>query len=169
MRHKHSFKIVFVALVIYCTFFVSAAQATEPIHQCRQWHSMLRRFGLPVQEFTRIMYRESRCTPRAIGWNYHAGKSYKDCKLTEAAIYKRCKAVKSYDSGLLQINSSWVTVTAQTCKSKRGDLSVLLIPSCNLKVAAVLYNKGKGMGNWRATSSSRQRLTTTGLTLNVIE
>lgn len=154
MLYKYSFKIVIVALVIYSTFFISAALAAEPINQCKQYEPMLKKFGLPIKPFSQIMYRESRCTPRAIGWNYRAGMSYADCKLAEAAIYKRCKAVKSFDSGLLQINSSWVTVTAQTCKSKRGDLTVLLIPECNLKVAAVLYNNGKGLGNWRANSTA---------------
>ncbi len=69
-----------------------------------------------------------------------------------AVTYRRCKAVKSYDNGLLQINSTWVTVTAQVCKTKRGDLTVLLIPDCNVRVAKYLYEQGGGINNWRATS-----------------
>ena len=97
------------------------------------------------------MYRESRCEKKAIGWDYYKGTSYKDCKPTEASIYKKCKAVRSYDSGLLQINSSWKSVTAKVCKSKFGNLTVLLNPECNLKVAKYLLDNG-GIGHWRATS-----------------
>ena len=119
---------------------------------CPQWEKMLREYGLPVADFSRIMYRESRCQPNAIGWNYYKGTSYKDCKLSPAATYKKCKAVRSYDSGLLQINSSWKTITATVCKSKFGDLTVLLNAECNLKVASYLFEEGGGISNWKATS-----------------
>jgi len=121
------------------------------LNRCPQYEKQLKANGLPVAEFSRIMWRESRCQPKAIGWNYHKGTSNKDCKLSPAATYKRCKAVRSYDSGLLQVNSGWVTLTAQTCRSARGDLTVLLQPDCNLAVAGAIY-KGSGIGNWRATS-----------------
>jgi hypothetical protein len=55
--------------------------------------------------------------------------------------------VSSYDSGLLQINSSWVTVTSQVCGTKWGDLRPLRTSSCNLKVAKYLFENG-GLGNW---------------------
>jgi hypothetical protein len=100
------------------------------------------------------MYRESRCDPKAIGWNYKPGMSYKDCKRQVATLYKRCRAVRTYDSGLLQINSTWVTVTAKVCKTRYGDMTVLLRPACNLAVAGYLY-KVSGIGNWRATSGRR--------------
>ena len=131
-----------------------AHSATQPVKACPKYHDAMRQAGLPPALFSSIMYRESRCDPTAIGWNYQPGMSYKDCKRAPATLYRRCRAVRSYDSGLLQINSSWVSVTAQVCKSRYGDMTVLLQPACNLAVAAHLY-KTSGIGNWRATSGKK--------------
>jgi soluble lytic murein transglycosylase-like protein len=100
--------------------------------KCPQWHTMLRKHRLPVEVFDRIMWRESRCNPRAVSKPNGDG---------------------SIDSGLLQINSSWRTLTARTCKRPARQVSKSLTdPSCNLKVAAVLWADGKGASNWRVTS-----------------
>jgi hypothetical protein len=130
------------------------SKSSVSANSCPQWEAKLKQYGLPVKEFSRIMYRESRCQPSAIGWNYHKGTSYKDCKLSPADTYRRCKAVKSYDSGLLQINSSWVTVVQEVCRSKRGNMKVLLDYRCNLQVAKYLLNNG-GMGHWSGTSGAK--------------
>lgn len=122
--------------------------------KCPKWHSLMKKYKLPIKTFDPIMYRESRCKERVIGWNYRAGTSHRDCKLAPAEQYRKCKAVKSYDSGLLQINSSWKTVTSRVCKSKMGDMTVLLNADCNLRVASYLYHKGGGIGNWKGTSGS---------------
>jgi hypothetical protein len=121
---------------------------------CPQWHDALRKHGLPVKVFAPIMWRESKCQPKAVGWNYYKGTSHRDCKLSHASTYRKCKAVKSYDVGLLQINSSHKTLTAQVCKYKYGKMLILQKPDCNLKVAAVLYDNGKGVSHWRATSGA---------------
>jgi hypothetical protein len=142
--------------VLIATSAKAESYSAAVVGRCPQYESLLAKYELPVAEFSRIMYRESRCTPKAIGWNYRRGMSHNDCKLSPAATYRRCKAVKSFDSGLLQINSSWVSVTSQACKTKYGDLSVLLIPDCNLKVAKYLFKEGGGIGNWRATSTSNK-------------
>lgn len=143
---------ILFATVITATMMMTPTRATaSATGTCPQWEAKLRQYGMPVKEFSRIMYRESRCQPKVIGWNYRTGTSYRDCKLSPAATYKRCKAVRSYDSGLLQVNSGWATLTAQVCKSRQGDLSVLLNPECNLAVASAIY-KDSGIGNWRATS-----------------
>lgn len=156
MFAKHTKRILIVALVLYALAFLFTASNTKaqasPVGRCPKYEPLLRKYGLPVETFSAIMYRESRCVPKAIGWNYHTGMSHRDCKLSPAVTYRRCKAVKSYDNGLLQINSTWVTVTAQVCKTKRGDLTVLLIPDCNVRVAKYLYEQGGGINNWRATS-----------------
>lgn len=131
---------------------VSAQSVGQVVKRCPQWEKALRMHDLPVREFSYIMWRESRCQPKVIGWNYKSGTGHWSCKRAPANIYKKCHAVKSYDSGLLQINSSWKTVTAQVCKSKWGDLTVLLTVDCNLKVASYLYTEGGGIGNWAATS-----------------
>ena len=120
---------------------------------CDKWRPLLRAHKLPVKTFSRIAYRESRCTTQAIGWNYKSGYDVQDCRLSPAATYRKCRAVASYDLGLFQINSSWVTVTAQVCGTKRGDVMVLLDPVCNAKVASFLYKQGGGISNWSATSS----------------
>jgi len=148
-RLKRLIVAVLAAMIMTTGYGSETARAAT--NSCPQWHAKLKQYGLPVTEFSRIMYRESRCQPKVIGWNYRAGTSYKDCKLSPAVTYKRCKAVRSYDSGLLQVNSGWVTLTAQTCHSAPGDLTVLLQPDCNLRVASAIY-KGSGIGNWRATS-----------------
>lgn len=160
MFPKQTKRILIVALVIYvvtllgCFSDAKAQALAAETKRCAKYETLLRKYQLPVREFSTIMWRESRCQPKAIGWNYRAGKSHRDCKLSPAATYKRCRAVKSFDSGLLQINSSWVSVTASVCNAKRGDLSVLLLPDCNVRVAKYLYENG-GMHHWRATSGNK--------------
>ena len=150
---KTTVRIIIVAAIIYALTLaigITRADAKSVALPCKQYHALMRKHGLPVKVFAPIMYRESRCEPRAIGWNYHRGKTHRDCRLSPARTYRKCKAVKSFDSGLLQINSTWRTVTKETCNST--DVFVLLQPNCNLAVAARLYANGKGLSNWRATS-----------------
>lgn len=153
---KHLAQAITIALLITLGIATPAqAHHTPPKPlPCPQWHDALRKHGLPVKIFAPIMARESKCQKNAIGWNYYKGKSHRDCKLSHARTYRNCKAVKSYDIGLLQINSSWKSLTAQVCKTKYGKMLVLQRPSCNLKVAAYLYHKGGGVSNWRATSGA---------------
>ena len=136
------------------TLFIPSVQASAaPQWKCPQWHDLMRKHGLPIRVFDHIMWRESRCIPTAIGWNYFAGKDHTDCVLSPAPVYKNCKAVKSYDVGLLQANSTWRSLTARVCKRPARQLiRSLTDPSCNLKVASVLWDNGKGLSNWRATS-----------------
>jgi hypothetical protein len=95
--------------------------------RCPQWEDEFAAFGLPVQTFSYIAYRESRCNP--------------------SAHNKTLNRNGSQDRGLLQVNSSWVTVTARECASQRGDLSVLFNVRCNLAVARYLYRNG-GLRHW---------------------
>lgn len=141
---KHIFVAVFIAATI---------STTPPVHadttkRCPQYERMLKRMHLPVKQFSYIMWRESRCQPRAIGWNYKKGKTHNDCKLAPAATYRRCKAVASYDIGLLQINSTWRSVTNEVCGT--NDILELQKPECNLLVARYLYDNG-GLGHWRGS------------------
>jgi hypothetical protein len=132
----------------------SQSIARTEVKRCPQWEAQLKAHGLvPVKKFSYLMWRESRCQKKAIGWNYHKGMSHKNCTLAPAKIYKKCSAVRSYDSGLLQINSSWKTLTARVCKSKWGDMRPLLKAECNLKVAKALLDDG-GFEHWKATSGS---------------
>jgi hypothetical protein len=95
--------------------------------RCPQWEDEFAAFGLPVKTFSYVAWRESRCSP--LSWNRTLNKN------------------KTQDRGLLQINSSWVTVTAKECASQRGDLSVLFDVRCNLAVARYLYRNG-GLRHW---------------------
>lgn len=138
-----------IALSLLTTPLVAEAKATS---SCPQYEAQLREYGLPVKEFSYIMWRESRCQPKAIGWNYKHGKGPQDCVLSPAPTYRYCEAVSSYDVGLVQVNSSWKTLVAQICQRPRRQLiKSLSNPSCNLKVARYLYKNG-GLGHWRSTS-----------------
>jgi hypothetical protein len=95
--------------------------------RCPQWEDEFAAFGLPVETFSYVAWRESRCSP--LSHNKTLNKN------------------KTQDRGLLQINSSWVTVTAKECASQRGDLSVLFNVRCNLAVARYLYRNG-GLRHW---------------------
>lgn len=130
---------------------VSHAETPNP-KSCPKYEALLRKHGLPVKEFTYLMWRESRCQPQAIGWNYKPGKGPQDCVLSPAATYRHCKAVSSYDIGLLQNNSGWRTVTARICnRPYRQLIKSLTDPSCNLKVAKYLYDNG-GLAHWKGSS-----------------
>lgn len=92
--------------------------------RCPQWESELRERGFPVKLFSYIMWRESRCNPKA-----HNTTLNRD---------------KSQDLGLLQVNSTWKTVTRNICGT---NINGLFNPDCNLKVAKYLYDNG-GAGHW---------------------
>lgn len=133
---------------------VSSQSETKVTGRCPKWEKKLREYKLPVKEFSFIMWRESKCVAKAVGWNYYKGMSHKDCRLSHARTYRKCKAVKSYDVGLLQINSSWKTLTAQVCKYEYGKMLILQDPDCNLKVASALY-KQSGLSPWRGSSTKK--------------
>lgn len=129
---------------------VGAKDSTEK--RCPKWEKLLKKYKLPVKEFSYIMWRESRCQAMAIGWNYKKGYGPSNCRLDVAKVYKNCSAVRSYDIGLLQVNSSWKTVTAKVCnRPVRQIIKSLTNPECNVKVARYLYDNG-GMHHWKATS-----------------
>jgi hypothetical protein len=99
--------------------------------RCPQWEARLKANGLvPVKKFSYIMWRESRCQEKVVSDPNSNG---------------------TRDYGLLQINSSWRTVTSQVCGSKLGNMKVLLNHKCNLKVAKYLLDNG-GLGHWKASS-----------------
>ena len=104
----------------------------------------LKEYGLPINPFSYIAYRESRCNPNAINakWNAKGEMVY--------ALNKN----KSWDSGLLQINSIHIKAVRQLCGKEAllNHLEGLRNIDCNLLIAQQLYNNGKGIGHWRATS-----------------
>ena len=96
----------------------------DPSQRCPQWEAKFREYGLPVVAFSYISFRESRCNPHA--WNR----------------YKNANG--SQDLGLVQVNSSWKTVTRNICGT---DITGLFNVDCNLSVAKYLYDNG-GLRHW---------------------
>ena len=107
----------------------SQSIAGTDVKRCPQWEARLKSNGLvPVKKFSYIMWRESRCQEKVVSKKNSNG---------------------TRDYGLLQINSSWKTVTKNVCGGKNMD--VLLDSKCNLKVARYLFDNG-GIGHWSASS-----------------
>jgi hypothetical protein len=99
-----------------------------------------------LRTLDRIVYRESKCQSRAVGWNYRSGTSHKDCKLQPWKRYRKCKAVRSADFGLTQINdNSWVTYLRQEKIIVKVD--DLLNPVTNMKAAKALYDYSLSRGH----------------------
>ena len=95
-------------------------------------------YGLhPVEVFSYIAWRESGCRIKAINAKFDS----------QGNVTWTLNKDGSIDRGLLQINSTWKSVTAKVCGTKKGDLDVLLTLDCNLKVAKYLLENG-GLGHW---------------------
>jgi len=108
-------------------------QEVENGHRCKKFERKMSDYGLPVKWFTYIAYRESRCRVGAVNAKWRNGK-----------IVWTLNSNGTFDSGLLQINSGWRTLTKNTCG---GGLDRLLSVDCNLKMAKVLYEDG-GLHHW---------------------
>ena len=112
-----------------------AGVPADPAKRCPQYEPIMAAHGLyPVQAFSYIAWRESRCRPQATNARWDSS----------GKIIWTLNRNGSYDSGLLQINSSWKTVTRQTCG---GGIDRLLTLDCNLRVARYLLDNG-GLGHW---------------------
>jgi hypothetical protein len=112
-----------------------AGVPADPTKRCPQYEPIMAAHGLyPVQAFSYIAWRESRCRPQATNARWDSS----------GKIIWTLNRNGSYDSGLLQINSSWKTVTRQTCG---GGIDRLLTLDCNLRVARYLLDNG-GLGHW---------------------
>lgn len=110
--------------------------------RCPKFEDELKEAGLPVDVFSYIAYRESRCNPKAVNARWRDGK-----------IIWTLNKDGSYDSGLLQINSSWIRTVQEVCKVDTGsrdrDLQKLLDIDCNLKMAKwIMENTSGKLRNW---------------------
>jgi hypothetical protein len=112
---------------------------------CPQWEAVIRKAGLPVNEFSYIAYRESGCRIRAINARYDKN----------GKVIWTLNKNGSIDRGLFQINSVHKQTVRTICKS---DLDELLTLPCNLKVAKYLYDR-YGMTPWRGHSITPQSRT----------
>ena len=105
--------------------------------RCPQWESKFKEYGLPVDVFSYIAWRESGCNPKAINAKFDANGNVTWTLNKDGSI----------DRGLVQINSSWKTVTKKVCGT---ELSGLLNVDCNLSVAKYIMDNSKGkLLNWR--------------------
>jgi hypothetical protein len=140
------------ALTIPVTAVVSPVEASQPWLCPKYTQHIKQTFPRGTwRTFDAIMHRESRCEPRAVGWNYHKGKSVANCPDGRYHVMRKCSAVRSWDTGLFQINSSWNTVTQQTCGASTRS-RILTNVKCQFRVARVLYNHG-GLAHWRGSSN----------------
>lgn len=112
----------------------------ESEQRCPRWEPYFKEYGLPAKQFSYIAWRESRCRIKAVNAKWDA----------QGNITWTLNKDGSYDSGLLQINSTWRTVTKNICG---GGIELLLTLDCNLRVAKYLYDNG-GLGHWKATSGA---------------
>ena len=110
--------------------------------RCPQWEPKIAEAGLPVQTFSYIAWRESGCNPKAVNARWQNGQ-----------IVWTLNKNGSYDSGLFQVNSSWLTATRQVCGvntgNKRKDLEALYDVDCSIAMAVWIMENTKGkLGNW---------------------
>jgi hypothetical protein len=108
---------------------------SDKTKRCPKFEQAFRDYGLvPVQVFSYIAYRESGCNVNAINAKWDAN----------GKIIWTLNKNGSYDSGLLQVNSSWQTVTRNICG---GGIKLLRTLDCNLKVSKYLLDNG-GLRHW---------------------
>jgi len=115
----------------------------DPTKRCPQWEPLFAKYGLPVETFSYIAWRESRCRRVAINATWD-----KAGNMTWALNND-----KSWDSGIIQVNSSWIRSVRLVCGvdtgNKRKDLEALFNPECNVKFARwIIDNTQSGLGNW---------------------
>lgn len=114
------------------------ASQTNETESCPQYEELFKQYGLkPVKTFSYIAWRESRCRPNAVNARWDG----------EGNVVWTLNKDGSIDRGLLQVNSTWKTVTANACGSAFGDMEVLYDLDCNLRVAKYLLDNG-GLGHW---------------------
>lgn len=103
--------------------------------RCPKYEDLFARYGLlPVETFSYIAYKESRCRPKAVNARWD----------DQGNMVWTLNKNGSYDSGLLQINSTWKTVTREICG---GGIELLKSLDCNLRVAKYLLDNG-GLAHW---------------------
>lgn len=128
-------------IILTCVFFISSPAETyaslinntpnkTTTQSCPKWEPLIAEYGLPVKWASQTMWRESRCAERVVSKPNGDGTT---------------------DIGLMQINSSWRTVTMAVCATTNHRAS-LRGARCNLAVAKYLYAHG-GKHHWRGSSA----------------
>lgn len=119
----------------------SVSLPTDKTRYCPQFEDIFKKYGLPYKVFSYIAWRESRCNPDAMNATWENGK-----------ITWTLNSDGSYDSGLLQINSSWF----KTLKDVSGhDSHDLLDPGVNAMFASWILHFSTGrLKNWNVRAAS---------------
>ena len=133
-RHRNrGHRLAVLTCVGILTLMIPAQAEAATRGDCPQHHAILKKYGLPPKIFGPIAWRESRCSWTSISAKRYTGHP---------------------DVGLLQIQGSWRTVTRRICQLKQNQnhIRALTRPDCQLRVAAYLWDAGRGAGHWRATS-----------------
>ena len=125
-------KVSILAIAISLFAFVTPVDAKA---NCPQWEPLIRKYGLPVKDFSYIAYRESGCRIRAINARFDK----------HGNVIWTLNKNGSIDRGLFQINSVHKDTVRSICK---GDLDTLLHLDCNMKVAKYLYDR-YGLTPWK--------------------
>ncbi len=109
---------------------------SDPNKRCPAFEHKFAEYNLPVEIFSYIAWRESGCNPKAVNAKWDANGN----------VIWTLNKNGSIDRGLVQINSSWQTVTKNVCGTK---LSGLFNVDCNLKVAKYIMDNSVGkLNNW---------------------
>jgi hypothetical protein len=110
--------------------------------RCPKWEPLFEQVGLePVEVFSYLAFRESHCNPES------QNATWKNGKMTY-----HLNSDGSYDTGLLQINSSWKTVTEQVCgeEASSNHMAGLKDPMCSVRVAKYIMDNSRGkLANWK--------------------
>ena len=123
-----------IAIATMLTPAATTHAAPDQSGSCPQYEKLFKKYGLPAKQFSKIAWRESRCSFKIIS--------------------PVRKSTGWPDAGLLQIQGSWNTLTRQICHLKPSQSQVIALtkPDCHLRVAKYLYENG-GMGHWKGSSS----------------
>jgi hypothetical protein len=130
--------ITLIASLIIGFFPVPATAKVVPsdsTKRCPKFEPLFEKYGLfPVDTFSYIAWRESRCRIKAINALWDA----------DGNMVWSLNKNGTWDSGLLQINSGHRENVKKVCK---GDLDRLMMLDCNLRMAKFLLDNG-GLRHW---------------------
>lgn len=104
-------------------------------YYCKNFEELFTNYALPAKVFSYIAWRESRCNPGAVNAIWKNGK-----------IVWTLNKNGSYDSGLLQINSTWFKALKEQLGHQPKEL---FNPHVNALFASwLLHYSSNGLGNW---------------------
>ena len=133
-------QLTLIALIVgFIGFFPVPATAKavprNETQRCPKFEPLFEKYGLfPVDTFSYIAWRESRCRIKAINALWDA----------DGNMVWSLNKNGTWDSGLLQINSGHRENVKKVCK---GDLDRLMMLDCNLRMAKFLLDNG-GLRHW---------------------